>query len=135
MKTIMDEKECAKRTTASRICIVDDNEAVRESIGSLLHSVGYQTSLFASGDAFLNSDGARLADCLILDVRMDGLGGLELQHRLTHMGCSIPTIFISGDADEGLRAKALQQGAVAWLDKPLQVEVLLRTIDLALSHK
>jgi FixJ family two-component response regulator len=78
-----------RETKVSRIFIVDDDESVRESTSSLLRSVRCKATLFASAAVFLNSDGIREADCLILDARMTGLSGLELQNRLIDMRCSI----------------------------------------------
>ena len=122
-----------RETAVARILIVDDDESVRDSISSLLRSVGYKTALFASADAFLNSDGMREADCLILDMTMTGLSGLELQSRLDDMGCSIPIIFVTAEADDDLKSRALKQGAVALLGKPCDDETLLRAIHSALK--
>ena len=93
-----------RETAVARIFIVDDDESVRDSISSLLRSVGYKTALFASADAFLNSDGMPEADCLILDMTMTGLSGLELQNRLVDMRCPIPIIFVTADANDDLKA-------------------------------
>jgi FixJ family two-component response regulator len=87
----------------------------------------------ASSEALLNSDGMREADCLIVDMRMTGLSGLELQKRLIDMSCSIPIIFVTADADDELNARAFKQGAIALLGKPFHDQTLLRANHSALK--
>ena len=117
-----------------RISIVDDDESVREAIKSLLRSVGFGADVFASAEEFLNSDYQHNAACLILDVRMPGMGGLELQQRLASADCRIPIIFITAHAsDKEARARALQSGAVDFLYKPFSEEALLSDVYAALG--
>jgi FixJ family two-component response regulator len=115
------------------IGIVDDDASVRESISSLLRSVGYRSMTFASAEAFLDMNHGWRADCLLLDVKMPGLSGLDLQKRLIESGNSIPIVFITGHGDDGARAKALRRGAVAFLDKPFTDKDLLGAIESALE--
>ena len=117
------------------ISVVDDDEGVRESLGSLIRSVGYGVKAFASAEEFLNSDHPRVADCLLLDVRMPGMNGLELQRRLVASHCGIPVIFISAHGDEEARSRALREGAVDFLLKPFSEEALLNAIHSALNPR
>jgi FixJ family two-component response regulator len=112
--------------------IVDDDESVRDSISSLLRSAGYGTAAFESAEAFLNSDHKTEPDCLVLDVRMPGLSGIELQSALHDRDSLIPIIFVTAHTDDHVRAKAIQQGATAFLAKPFNDEVLLGAIHLAI---
>ena len=119
-----------------RVSIVDDDESVREAIKSLLRSVGVRADSFASAEEFLNSGYQNDAGCLILDVRMPGMGGLELQQRLAFAGRRIPIIFITAHAsDEEARRRALQSGAIDFLLKPFNEEVLLNDVYTALSRE
>jgi FixJ family two-component response regulator len=117
------------------IGIVDDDESVRDSISSLLRSAGYKTESFESAEAYLNSDRASEPNCLLLDVRMPGLSGLQLQSELNHQKVSIPVIFITAHSDEQVRERALSEGAVAVLGKPFNDDVLLGAIDSAVGNK
>jgi FixJ family two-component response regulator len=112
--------------------IVDDDESVRDSISSLLRSAGFKTAAFESAEAFLNSDHKTDPACLVLDVRMPGLSGLELQSQLQDRNNLIPIIFVTAHTEEEVRAKAIQQGATAFLNKPFSDEVLLSAIHLAI---
>ena len=117
-----------------RVSVVDDDESVREAIRGLLKSVGIRADVFASAEEFLESDAAQDTACLILDVRMSGMSGLELQARLAAAGYKIPLIFISAHAsDREARARALQGGAVDFLYKPFNEEVLLKHVYAALQ--
>ena len=115
------------------IGIVDDDESVRDSISNLIRSAGYRSAAFSSAEAFLNSERQRETDSLVLDIRMPGMSGLELQRRLSEMKCAIPIIFVTAHADDELRARAVKQGAVAFLTKPFRYEVLLGAIRSALE--
>ncbi len=117
---------------SEKISIVDDDESVREAIKSLLKSVGFKAEAFASAEEFLNSGHLPGTACLILDVRMPGMSGVELQDRLTASQAGVPIIFISAHADEEARARALQSGAVDFLQKPFSDEALLKAIDAAI---
>jgi FixJ family two-component response regulator len=114
------------------ISIVDDDESLREALESLFKSVGYKTEVFASAEDFLRSDYHHETKCLILDIRMPGMSGLELQRRLVAAGSRIPIIFITAHADEEARAQAVSAGAVACLRKPFSEDALLSAVQSAL---
>jgi FixJ family two-component response regulator len=115
------------------ISVVDDDESVREALCGLLRSVGFAVSAFASAEEFLTSDQPRSADCLVLDVRMPGMGGIELQRQLVAGHYEIPVILITAHEDEGIRARALSGGIGAVLIKPFSEDALLNAIRSALS--
>jgi FixJ family two-component response regulator len=121
--------------TVSIIGVVDDDESVRDALGSLLRSAGYKCEVFPSAEAFLESGRLTATDCVVLDVQMPGLSGLELHLRLREMRCSVPVIFVTGHNDEELRARALKQGATALLGKPFSDEALFGAIQSALEQK
>jgi FixJ family two-component response regulator len=110
------------------ISIVDDDESVREAIESLLKSVGYIAKVFPSAGDFLRSGQLDDTGCLILDVQMPGMSGLELQSRLMASKSPVPIIFISAHADAEARARALEAGAVGFLQKPFSEDALLNAI-------
>jgi FixJ family two-component response regulator len=115
------------------IAVVDDDEAIREAVHSLIRSVGLRAALFASAEDFLHSGQLQTTACLIVDVRMPRMSGVELQRQLATANSPIPIIFITAHSDEEARARALRAGAVAFLDKPFSDEVLLRAIQSALQ--
>jgi FixJ family two-component response regulator len=117
------------------ISIVDDNDSVRESLQRLMRCVGFAVNVFASAEEFLDSDRLRNTDCLILDVRLPGMDGLELQRHLAASHSEIPIIFITSYEDDEVRARALNGGAVAYFLKPFNDEDLLNAIDAALKFK
>ena len=117
------------------ISIVDDDESVRESLSGLLRSVGFGAMVFGSAEEFLSSNRLLDTDCLILDVRMPGMNGLELQRRLAASHMSIPVIFITAHGDEEARVRALNGGAVEYLLKPFSEEALLTAIATALKSR
>jgi FixJ family two-component response regulator len=121
-----------KVTEPPLISVVDDDESVREAIESLLKSVGMRVAVLASAEEFLSSPHLEVTDCLILDVRMPGMNGLELQRQLSAANSRIPVIFITAHGDEEARAQALAAGAVAFLHKPFSEEALLSAIEIAL---
>jgi FixJ family two-component response regulator len=113
---------------AQLISVVDDNELVREAITSLLRSVGFKGESFSSAEKFLNSPSLSNTACLILDVRMPGLSGPELQRRLAGKNRRIPIIFITAHGDARIRAKVMRAGAVDLLTKPFTDEAFLRAV-------
>jgi FixJ family two-component response regulator len=115
------------------ISVVDDDEALRSSLDSLIRSVGLRAQGFSSAEAFLESNQVRETDCLILDVRMAGMSGLELQRQMVGANSDLPIIFVTGHEDDDRRAQALDAGAVAFLYKPFREEELLNAIDAALK--
>ena len=120
---------------APLISIVDDDDFLRNSLNNLLRSVGMRTHGFSSADEFLNSNELHDTDCLILDVRMPGMSGLELQRQLAVTHCRIPIILITSHGDDGARGRALEAGAVEFLYKPFREEALLNAIHMALTSK
>ena len=117
----------------SIISIVDDDESVGQALESLMKSVGFRAEVFASAEQFLNSGHLNNTDCLILDVRMPGMSGLELQGELTASNSRVPIVFVSAHSDDEARARAIAAGAVAFLLKPFSEDALLDAIDLALG--
>ena len=117
------------------ISIVDDDESVRDATKGLVRSLGYVAATFASGEEFLNSDRVNDTSCLISDVQMPGLDGLELQSRLTAMGRRIPIIFVTAFPREQVRARALKAGAAGFLSKPYSDESLIVCLDRALADR
>jgi FixJ family two-component response regulator len=116
------------------IAVVDDEEAIRKALRRLLRSAGHRVELFDSAEEWLSSDHLEDSACLVLDVRLPGLSGLELQRHLISSHCRPPIIFITGHPDEALRAKALDAGAVDFLPKPVDEERLLDGIRRALGN-
>jgi len=116
--------------------VVDDDISVRESLGGLIRSVGLEVRLSASAEEFLNSPHPRSADCLILDVRLPGMSGIELHHHLAAQKCKVPVIFITAHAsDSHMRAEAASDWTVAYLAKPFSDEELLDAVHMALTWK
>jgi FixJ family two-component response regulator len=119
----------------SLIAVVDDDDSVRESLRGLLESLGFGVRTFASGRQFLESECVTESDCLILDVRMPGMTGPDLQRELARRGSVVPVVFITAYGDEEIRPRVLSEGAVDCLLKPFSEEALLRAIRSALpSH-
>ena len=117
------------------VAVVDDDDSVRESLGGLFRSVGYAARGFASADAFLQSDDLTKTDCVILDVRMPGMSGLELQRQLVASHPDVPVIFMTAHDDARARAQALSGGAVDYLIKPFSEEALLDAVRVALGSR
>jgi FixJ family two-component response regulator len=116
------------------ISVVDDDHSVRESLARLIRSVGFGVQVFGSAEEFLSAGDARQSDCVILDIRMPGMSGLELQRELSATDRDLPVILITAHgSDEEVRARALAAGAVDYLLKPLREEEVLKAIDEALS--
>jgi FixJ family two-component response regulator len=115
------------------ISIVDDDDSVRQALKSLIDSVGFRAEVFGSGEEYLNSAQVYQTDCLIADVRMPGMSGLELQDRLNAAHLSIPVVFISAHDDIEARARGLRGGAIAFLQKPFSEDSLLGAITTCLD--
>jgi FixJ family two-component response regulator len=116
------------------ISIVEDDDSLRNSLDNLIRSFGFRAQGFPSAEAFLSSNQARDTTCLILDVRMPCMNGLELQRQMLASNWRIPIIFITSHADDDARTRALAAGAVDFLYKPCREEDLLNAIDAALKH-
>jgi FixJ family two-component response regulator len=115
------------------VAIVDDDDSVRGALQGLLKAVGLPSQAFVSAEEFLKSGQQHQTACLITDIRMPGISGVELQARLNAENCRIPTIFITAHGDEQMRMRALRAGAVEFLAKPFDDEALIETIRAALD--
>ena len=115
------------------IAVIDDDESVRTAVQELLKSAGLSARSFASAEEFLKSGQQRQTGCLIADIRMPGMSGLEMQAKLNADHCRIPTIFITAHGDEKMRMQALRAGAVEFLSKPFDDKVLLDSVRAALE--
>jgi FixJ family two-component response regulator len=115
------------------LSVVDDDEMLRESLPDLLREFGFSARAFSSGQEFLSSNYVDETRCLILDVAMPGMSGLEVQEELKRRGRAIPIIFITGQKDEDIRKQALRQGAVNVLYKPFSDSALLEAVNAAVS--
>ena len=115
------------------ISIVDDDDAVREAMKGLVRSLGYRAFTFASVEGFFESEQVSNTSCLITDLHMPGLCGVELQDRLIATGHRFPIIFITGYPDEDVRARAIKSGAIAFLSKPFNADHLIGYLDKALK--
>jgi FixJ family two-component response regulator len=115
------------------LSVVDDDEMLRESLPDLLREFGFAARAFSSGQEFLSSDYLDETKCLILDVALPGMSGLDLQEELKRRGQAIPIIFITGQKDEDVRKQALRQGAVRFLSKPFSDGALLDAVNAALD--
>jgi FixJ family two-component response regulator len=120
--------------TDAMVFVVDDDAPMRESLKNLIRSVGLRAELFASAQEFLQSKRPDVASCLVLDVRLPGLSGLDLQRRTTEAGLEIPIIFITGHGDIPMSVRAMKAGAVEFLTKPFRDQDLLDAIQQALER-
>ena len=114
--------------TSKLIAIIDDNESIQDSLCDLIESGGFEVQCFGSAKAFLESDLHGRAGCLIVDVRMPKMSGLELQARLKQEKCKVPIIFITAHDDAETRAQAIEEGAVEFLAKPFDHQLLLKLL-------
>ena len=115
------------------VAIVDDDESVRYALQDLMQAVGLQARAFASAEEFLGSDVQQRTGCLITDIRMPGMSGLELQATLNATHCRIPTIFVTAHGDEKMRMQALRAGAMEFVAKPFDDEALVASVRVALE--
>jgi len=113
------------------VAIVDDDNSVRSALQDLMAAVGFSAQSFGSAEEFLASGAPCKAACLITDIRMPGMSGLELQAKLKAEQCNIPIIFITAHGDSKMRMQAMRGGAVEFLTKPFDDEVLLETVRAA----
>jgi FixJ family two-component response regulator len=116
------------------VAIVDDDGSMRSALQGLMKAVGLSARAFESAEDFLRSGHQQETACLIADIRMPGMSGLELQARLNAEHCRIPTIFITAHGDEEMRLQALRAGAVEFLPKPFDDEVLVESVRAALDR-
>ncbi len=115
------------------VYVVDDDQSIRHAMGQLMQSVGLRYEIFSSADEFLARHSNERAGCLVLDIRMPGLGGLELQERLNASGSTLPIIFITGHGDVPMAVEAMQKGAVDFIQKPFRDQELLDRIGDAMK--
>jgi len=118
--------------TTPTVFIVDDDQAIRYAMQALMESVGLPYEIFHSADQFLEVFSLEKAGCLVLDIRMPGLGGLELQEQLLEKGSTLPIIFITGHGDVPMAVEAMQKGAVDFIQKPFRDQELLDRISEAM---
>jgi len=118
--------------TEDLISVVDDDESVRRTTTLLIESFGFRAATFESAETFLKSGHLHDTSCLIVDVQMPGMNGLQLQSHLAAAGCGIPIIFITAYENNDSRRRAMQAGAAGFLGKPFSDAQLLQTIDSAL---
>jgi FixJ family two-component response regulator len=116
------------------ISIVDDDESIRAATKALLRSFGYEVETFASAELFLASGALRQTECLVLDVRMPGIDGLELQRRLNSAKSRVPIVFVTAHDDRAHRNKAMEAGAVNFFRKPFDANVFVAAIRVALRR-
>ena len=119
---------------APMVFIVDDDASVRKALGRLVRSAGYEVELFCCASEFLAREAPPRPACLLLDVRMPGMTGIELQHTIEGTQRDLPIVFITGHGDESIREKTLAAGAVDVLYKPVDDRVLMAAIERALSR-
>jgi FixJ family two-component response regulator len=124
-----------RASRSSLIAVVDDDISVRESVESLLKSVGFHVNTYSSAEEFLGSPRLNAADCLILDVRLDGMSGPDLQRELKVSGHAIPIVFVTAHETEALRARMLADGAIDCLLKPFNDDSLLNAVEVALRAR
>jgi FixJ family two-component response regulator len=121
------------RERSAAISVVDDDESILDSTRQLLRSAGHRVSTFASAEEFLNSGSVESSACVVLDVKMPGIDGLDLQRRLIDSGATVPIVFISAHDDARTRERAIRAGALDFLKKPFDAGRLLATIETALG--
>jgi len=115
------------------VCVVDDDEAVRESLQILLETMGYGVMGFESGPQFLEACQAIDTGCVLLDVRMPNMSGMEVQQKLMEKRPDLPVVIVTGHGDIAMAVQAMRAGALDFIEKPFQEEALLQTIETALS--
>jgi len=116
------------------ISVVDDDESLRRSVGNFLRSVGFRVETFASAEDFLSSARRENTGCLVLDVRMTGMSGLDLLRHLAAGNVRVPAVVLTAHGDEEIRRRCLRAGAVAFLDKPFHGDALLDAVQTALGR-
>ena len=117
------------------VAIVDDDDSMRSALQGLMKVQGFPAHAYASAEEFLKSGHQRQTACLIADIRMPGMSGLELQAQLNGQRCRIPIIFITAHGDSEMRIHAMREGAVEFLNKPFDDEVLLQAVNAVLDRR
>src|SRR5882672_4172976 len=119
--------------TSKLIAVIDDDEAMQDSLRDLMEAAGLVAQCFGSAEEFLESGLHRQAACLITDIRMRKMSGLQLQARLKEEECNIPIIFITAHGDAGMKIRAMREGALEFLAKPFDHHLLLKSVQAALD--
>lgn len=130
-----ESREVMTAKSRHRISVVDDDESIRDSTRTLLRSAGFDVKTFGSAELFLDSDTLAETECIVLDIRMPGMGGLELQQRLNGSHAGVPIVFLTAHDDAKSRKLALEGGAVDFLCKPFQANSLVSAIQTALARR
>jgi len=125
----------AREKKKKMVALVEDDDSYRVAVQRLLKSAGFSVQLFASAEDFLRSGRQHETGCLITDIRMPGMSGLDLQARLNADHCLIPTIFITAHGDEDMRLQAMRGGAVKFMVKPFDGEILLESVRAAFEDE
>src|ERR1700680_4363279 len=123
----------ARRQTSKLIAVIDDNESMQDSLCDLIESAGLVARYFGSAEEFFSYDLHREVGCLIAEIQMPGMSGLELQARLKEEQCNIPIVFITNNGGARMRIQAMREGAVEFLPTPLDYQLLLKTVLAALD--
>ena len=121
------------RPTPARVVIVDDDDAVRDSLAMMLRTAGYAVETVPSAEAFLQRKAPPMPACVVLDVRMPGMSGLELQERLVERSFDLPIIFLTGHGDVSMAVRAMKHGAFDFIEKPVDAERLLGAVGAAVA--
>jgi two-component system, LuxR family, response regulator FixJ len=116
------------------ICVVDDDASLLRALRRLLRTGGFRVEVFSSAEGFLQSEHRLRADCLVVDIRLDGMSGLELQESLVAAGSAVPVVFMTAHDDPSTRERASRVGAVDYLRKPFDEEVLIGAINRAIGR-
>ena len=116
-------------TLPKAIGVVDDDASMLKGIERLLGAYGFATKVFASAEAFLDRNAAADVDCLLVDIHLGGMSGIELRHQLTASGCKLPVIFMTAFDDEATRMQAQSAGCIAFLHKPFTANLLIGAIE------
>jgi FixJ family two-component response regulator len=127
-------ESCDSPNTDSVVFVVDDDPSVREMLGSLFRSIGLRVGLFSSAPELLQSELPNVPSCLVLDIRLPGLGGLDLQAELAEANICIPIIFVTGYGDIPMSVRAMKRGAVDFLTKPFRDQDLIDAVSTALDR-
>lgn len=130
---MMTREQIAALTKNSTVSVVDDDESMRRMLSRGIQAAGFDVAVFNSAEEFLDSGNPSNSDCLVLDVDLPGMNGIELQQRLNESGTGISIIFMSGHADERIKKRALEAGAAGFFSKPLCISTLVATIRTQLN--
>jgi FixJ family two-component response regulator len=125
---MMTREQIAALTKNSTVSVVDDDESMRRMLSRGIQAAGFDVAVFNSAEEFLDSGNPSNSDCLVLDVDLPGMNGIELQQHLNESGTDISIIFMSGHADDRIKKRALEAGAAGFFSKPLSISTLVATI-------